>query len=136
LRLLVLEDSPYRLRWFLATLNEQGSSVTLCHRADHAIETLRTEAPFDYVFLDHDLVERGPDCGTGRDVAAAIIADGLATPDHTLFVVHSVNSVSARKIEAELAAAGYVVRRCSFPLLVERVRGFADVEALFREVPA
>jgi hypothetical protein len=54
MKILVLEDSPKRTKWFFDVLQHYTKELRFHCKANKAIQDLKN-TNFDYIFLDHDL---------------------------------------------------------------------------------
>ncbi len=111
MRVLVIEDNPFRIKKFKRELI--GFIVDYADNAHEGI-ILAKERKYDLIFLDHDLGNReyvdSNDPNTGFQVAKAI----KGTLNESAFIViHSANPVGAKNIQQELPQAV----RAPFPLL-------------------
>ena len=91
MRLLILDDDQIRHNHFKKLYSEEN--ITHVYTAEETINTLKSEEPFDYIFLDHDLggqqmVESGK--GTGYEVAQWIADNPECLPNNQI-VIHSLN---------------------------------------------
>lgn len=99
MRILFLDDSHQRIAIFKAMVeaDEREHQLVIAENAADAIQDLK-DAPFDWVFLDHDL-EHGPfrpfeGKNTGSEVARFIENCRFKDPEaflNTRFVIHSNN---------------------------------------------
>lgn len=130
MNVLLVEDDPERIEWF----SEEFVRIPNLHRyitkdTHKAIRWLETGAPFDYIFLDHDLkmehytnepylvnetplerwdrIHNKP--GTGREVTRWLAANPAASPKAKIFI-HSWNEtgrcVMAHDVIARRPGAG------------------------------
>ena len=102
IKVFILEDNEERIAQFRK--NFKNASLTITKESKNAIEILRKESPFDYIFLDHDLggnemVESGK--GTGFEVAQWLSKNTLKKPKFGMYI-HSLNGPGAENIIAEL----------------------------------
>ncbi len=112
-RVLVVEDDPARLAWFRAWYPD-------LHAVDDpewAIALLQLGG-YDRLYLDQDL---GRGDAVGRDVSTWLAAHPETAPALQI-IVHSMNEVSAQKIERDLRAGGRPVERIPFQWLVHDAR--------------
>jgi hypothetical protein len=96
LKILVLEDSGVRVKFFIERFGHYDLTIT--ENAYTAIEYLKRNK-YDYIFLDNDL---GPDDGEGRDVAKFLEANTANANYNTIVIVHSWNAVATKDIQARL----------------------------------
>lgn len=92
MRILVLEDSIERIKYFLERFCDHDLTIT--ENAESAINYL-AEGVYDCIFLDHDL---GKNNGSGADVAA-FLASGLTENFHSTIIIHSWNMPAVRAIK-------------------------------------
>lgn len=113
-RVILLEDDGERLVWFGEWAWHRRISLwtTACPKV--AISWLLTRSGVDALFLDQDL---GQENAVGRDVSTWLIQHPEAQPALRIYV-HSMNVVSAEKMERELRAAGRRVSRIPYTLFV------------------
>jgi len=71
--------------------------------ADEAIEFLKKNLDYDYIFLDRDLGDNVP---SGEDVVSYIINNNYPK-ENVGIIVHSWNIPAGKKMCSELEAAGY-----------------------------
>ena len=103
MKILVVEDNPYRIKKFKSELI--GCAVDYTDNAYDGIILVR-EKEYDLIFLDHDLGGRelvsSKDSNTGFQVAKAI----KDTPNESaLIIIHSANPVGAKNMQQELPQA-------------------------------
>lgn len=109
-RALVVEDEAWRLAWF----TRECAPCDTTDDPSTAIALLGLRS-YTSLFLDHDL---GREPQVGRDVSQWLCQHPDVLPALNV-IVHSLNTVSAQKIEAELKAAGRPVARIPFDALME-----------------
>lgn len=104
--ILILEDSDERIVWF----RQRFPDAVITADADEAIRLLST-APYDLVFLDHDLggihYERynfADDEGTGRKVTRWLAT--VEDQKSTRFIVHSLNAPGSAAMIETLILSG------------------------------
>ena len=119
MKVLVLEDSEERITWF----RSKFPSAEIVNTADEAIRLL-SEAPYDVIFLDHDLAPLhyegyNPinDESSGRKVTRWIIATD--TQKSARFVVHSLNAPGAAAMVETLHLSGRRVEWVPFTVLLQ-----------------
>jgi len=105
MKILILEDEPIRITWFLRRLCNHD--VKVCVDSEDAIECLKINK-YDLIFLDHDLggqafVPSGP--GTGYEVAQFIATN---ENKNAKIVVHSHNYPGARNMCSVLPDAQHL----------------------------
>jgi len=84
MRILILEDSSERVRYFIERFCDH--ELTITENAQDAIVYLNEDV-YDYIFLDHDL---GPNNGTGADVAS-YLGSGMSINTDAYVIIHSWN---------------------------------------------
>lgn len=99
MRILILEDDGYRVRYFLERFCEQELKVT--ENASSAIRYLN-EYIFDYIFLDNDL---GPGNGEGIEVAEFLYSNPDNMNNSAEIIIHSWNRPAAEIIKSKLPRA-------------------------------
>lgn len=112
MRILLLEDSQERRRWFRAQFAGNVLDETL--DPDEAVRWLRERA-YDYIYLDHDLSDEqaarsaagycGPPEATGYAVALWLAKHPECQPDARI-VIHSLNELAARRMGHALREGG------------------------------
>ena len=106
---LFLDDNPDRHLAFDQMLIGKPVSVDHVWTAEECIRTLRSSAPYDCVFLDHDLGGRvfvQEEKGSGSEVAAFIGKDLDRTSYPKRVVVHSWNPAGAERMVRYIAPSG------------------------------
>jgi hypothetical protein len=126
MRILLLEDSQERVKWFVKKLI--GNVIDFAYTSDQANKFL-LENEYDVIFLDHDLDEEhyvamySPTdvslVGTGVDTAK-FIAENKCSPKAQI-IVHSLNMVGSQNIFAILQKAGYNVQKVPYLELKKRM---------------
>jgi len=108
MRILVLDDDPFRHKVFVQALHGHDiTHVWTCEQAMNAL--IRCQVPFDLAYLDHDLGEVDGQDGT---FVANFIASGLHMAKWPKrIVIHSWNDVGARRMHLIMHDAG--LRRIS-----------------------
>jgi len=98
MRVLFLDDDPNRWKSFSREVIGKAEPVWV-ETAKDAIDQLKTNGPFNIIFLDHDLggkIYAPSGEGTGWEVAKWIV-DNIEDPCRV--IVHSMNPVGARNIK-------------------------------------
>lgn len=112
MRILIVEDSIERIKTFKQKLI--GHEVWVATQSSQAIDFLENQDPFDYCFLDHDLVgvyqQSGK--GTGYEVAQWIANHPDKKPSR--ITIHSLNNVGASNMLHVLGDAGIVAKYAPF----------------------
>ena len=121
-KVLVLEDDPVRLAWFLS----EFPGATVAHTASAAILALEGMGDFAIVFLDHDLLPEhysllaygvlADERGTGSEVSAWLRDHPLYSRD-AIVVLHSMNAEGSNRMAGHLREANRLFRVSPFPLL-------------------
>lgn len=119
MKVLLVEDEIERREWF----RQKCLDIDMTDSVDEAIRWLG-ENEYDILFLDHDLRDNDR---PGWLVAKHLIANPTLQPKMKT-IVHSMNSVSAKKIYERLLEAGRevwqipysVLYRLGLPTFVER----------------
>lgn len=88
MKVLILEDSTERVKYFIERYSDH--ELTITENAKDAIVYLNEDV-YDYIFLDHDL---GPNNGSGADVAS-YIGSGLTANNDAHVIIHSWNTPAA-----------------------------------------
>ena len=107
-RVFLLEDSELRIEWFKKKLH----NLTIAKTADEAISILTCCAPFDFVFLDHDLGildytgENQTGKGNGQEVALHLAETGFLG---NKVCIHSWNPSGAANMARILKNAATVI---------------------------
>ena len=121
MKILIVEDTQYRIDWFSAHFSGpwMDNCLTVCTDAAGAINQL-SEHVFDLVLLDHDLSGRmwvpPEDPDTGSEVVRYLVKNKQPIP---LIIVHSHNEPRALEMTAALMNAGYAVCRTPFKHLAQ-----------------
>lgn len=126
MRILIVEDSTYRIDWFKERL--EGHVLDITKDTREAISWLK-ERVYDHIFLDHDLVDMHyaamiqqegesiehvwdriiNQLGTGRDVTQYLRDNPICCPDAKI-VVHSQNIPGAQAMFDDLSQRKTVVK--------------------------
>jgi CheY-like chemotaxis protein len=121
MRILVLDDNPQRLDLFRQALCRNGNVVLCVETAPEAINELRLQDKFDFIFLDHDLGEfkhSGGYCdipaGNGMQVVSYMVRELHESKRPDEVVVHSHNTDEATKMVLSLREYGFKVTRRAF----------------------
>lgn len=99
MKILILEDDGYRVRFFIERFGQYEIKIT--ENAFTAIEYLK-ERTFDYIFLDNDL---GPGNGEGIDVAKFLQNDPDNLNNRAIIIIHSWNAPATKFIKDRLPHA-------------------------------
>jgi len=93
MRILILEDTEERIYKFKQKLSR--CSVKITKDTKECIELLKSDGPWDYIFLDHDLsnIYEKPGDGTGYEVAKFIADHPEVCPRRIL--IHTMNNIGA-----------------------------------------
>jgi CheY-like chemotaxis protein len=100
-QILVIDDTPIRLMWFQATLENPSCKVILASSADAALIWFK-ETTFDLVFFDHDL-------GFGMDgsqLAYHILSHPEEFKAPKAVWIHTCNPEGTTNIAAKFKSAG------------------------------
>ena len=107
IRILVIEDSEDRLKWFQAEFGH--CDLTMATNAKAGISYVK-DRKFDLIFLDHDLGHRvfvdSNDENTGYQVAKAIVISEFNNT--TPVVIHSWNPTGAENMRTILTNSIYI----------------------------
>lgn len=117
-RVLLLEDDPKRIEWFVGQLEYWSLNLQVVRDVDSAIETVaRADEPFDVMFLDHDLsiadqsyrLRPNHELNSGSTFAQSFVEHGFVA---SAIVIHSWNpggaANMARIFEQYGAKAAYL----------------------------
>ena len=99
MKILVLEDDGYRVRFFIERFGQHDIKIT--ENVNMAIEYLQ-EHKFDYIFLDNDL---GQNNGEGIDVAKYLHDNQNNPNNNSVIIIHSWNAPAAKTIKGYLPNA-------------------------------
>lgn len=121
-KILILEDCPERMQIFNMTLAGRHEIVHM-ETAASCIACLDSTT-FDAIFLDHDLggqqMVDTKDTNTGSEVVRHLIR-GMGAWCGIPIIIHSGNSVAAKRMYDDLLNAGYRnVYLIPFPLLAKK----------------
>ncbi len=100
-KILVLEDSPERIKWFERNFNKVN--FYFCKNVNAAWGLLHIQK-FDTIYLDHDL---GEDAQTGYDFAKILaeeIREGRVSNDPVIYI-HTSNPAGADSMKSVLPQA-------------------------------
>lgn len=106
MKILVLDDSEKRLNIFKKNIEEKLellNSTDYVKTGQEAIECLKKNLDYDYIFLDHDLEDI---TSSGEDVISYIISSNYPNKKVGI-VIHSWNIPASKKMYSRLNAAGY-----------------------------
>lgn len=92
MKILVLEDSIYRSKYFIEKYGH--CDLTVIENAYTAIDLLDEEL-FDYIFLDNDL---GTNAGEGLDVARFLSNNANNPNNNSVIIIHSWNNVAVKEM--------------------------------------
>lgn len=101
MRILILEDSIERVKYFIERFSDH--ELTITENAQDAIAYL-SECVYDYVFLDHDLGENN---GNGADVAS-YLGSGMTINIDAYVIIHSWN-MPASAVMLRLCPGAFVL---------------------------
>jgi len=116
MKIFILEDDDNRIALFKKRLIRDGRTVIIAKSVREAIEIAPTHAPYDTIFLDHDLApehyedfdpsvqigevsERTPD---GYDFAKWLVLNVNMVHEGTQIVVHSLNPNGSENMIREI----------------------------------
>jgi ActR/RegA family two-component response regulator len=99
MRILILEDDGFRVRFFIERFGQHELKIT--ENAEDAIEFLR-KFTFDYLFLDNDL---GQGNGEGIDVAEFLQHNSENPNNKAITIIHSWNIPATKQIKSKLPNA-------------------------------
>lgn len=99
MKILVLEDSADRVKYFMDNFGHYELTITEC--AFRAIEYLK-QNKYDYIFLDNDL---GDSAGEGLDVAKFLEGNVANSNYTTITIIHSWNTIAAQRMKSMLPTA-------------------------------
>ncbi len=102
MRIFVLEDDGYRVKFFLEKFC--NSYITITENAQSAIEYLEDNV-FDYLFLDHDL---GDGNGSGLEVAEYLADNPWNENNRSPIVIHSWNVPATENMINVLSQARHI----------------------------
>ena len=107
MRVLVLDDDPARLRAFKEK-HGQDHDICAVETAAEATERLAVGAPWDFVFLDHDLGGEVFVDSAGKNTGMEVVRHICKVhPTIGFVVVHSLNARAGNEMVAKLRDAGY-----------------------------
>lgn len=96
MKILILEDNGFRVRFFIERFGQHDLKIT--ENSRRAIEYLE-EYVFDYLFLDNDL---GDGNGEGIDVAKFLKNNPDNQNNKSIAIIHSWNIVATDTIKSML----------------------------------
>ncbi|MDD4438135.1 MAG: hypothetical protein PHS04_08900 [Tissierellia bacterium] len=106
MKILILDDDQNRLDIFRKNIEQKLkvlNSTDYAKTAKEAIEFLRANSDYDYIFLDRDLGEGVP---TGEDVVSFLI-DYTYPTEKVGIVIHSWNIPAGKRMHERLLSTGY-----------------------------
>lgn len=106
MKILILDDNQNRLDIFRKNIEQKLkvlNSTDYAKTAKEAIEFLRANSDYDYIFLDRDLGEGVP---TGEDVVDFLI-DYMYPTEKVGIVIHSWNIPAGKRMHERLLSTGY-----------------------------
>ena len=116
-RVLVLEDSPERIKRFKAYFGVNDHFVfeaDFTDDADQAI-ALFQQNPYDLLFLDHDLGEgSNPDPENNGKRFTQWLLERRSNPTVTMAAVHSLNFGAAHRMTQDIRQAGITTYKLPF----------------------
>lgn len=92
-KILVVDDSSDRMRWFEEMFYD--CYVSFCPTVESSLLALKNDT-FDFIFLDHDLGEKGD----GRDITKEMKKENLAP--YATIIIHSMNVPAAMQMIEDL----------------------------------
>ena len=99
MKILVLEDDCYRVRFFVEKFGQHD--ITITENSFDAITHLENEV-FDLIFLDHDL---GEDNGDGFDVAVYLFDNPWNVNNRAEIIIHSWNIPATKRMLSKISQA-------------------------------
>ncbi len=102
MKILVLEDDGFRVKFFLEKFGEHN--ITITENAYDAIGYLE-DTVFDCIFLDHDL---GEDNGCGLDVANYLFDNPWNLNNRANIIIHSWNRPATKNMLSKISQATHV----------------------------
>ena len=123
MRVLLLEDSEFRVSWFKKHWSDMDHVETAAGAID-AIKTMDPDNPYTVLYLDHDLGGEedvsAEEENTGSGFCRFLVDSDL---DRSIFIViHSMNLPRANEMECVLVSAGFRnVSRTPFHFLKARL---------------
>ena len=105
--ILVLDDSPLRLKIFRQRFESQGATVTTVSTAQAAIDAL-TATDFDLICLDHDLGGNPPEyyginCDPDHNNTGSAVARWMKeNPKPYKVILHSRNPIGTKSMQSIL----------------------------------
>lgn len=123
MKILVVEDSQHRIRFFKKALI--GHNVHFAENYDEAIEKLQDNDNYDLMYLDHDLEDehyleaRKELERTGYEVVKWIVNN--KSHKSAYMFIHSLNPIGSRRMYEHLKKHGYNTELRSYLRLVNMV---------------
>ena len=102
MKILVLEDDSFRVKFFLEKFGEYD--ITITENAYTAINHLEEEV-YDLIFLDHDL---GDENGDGYDVAVYLFNSPWNLNNRSDIIIHSWNRPATKRMLGKISQAKHV----------------------------
>lgn len=110
-KILVLEDSRFRVEWFNKNLAPYIESIEYTDNALHCISLLSMNK-YDLVMLDHDLENNAyvdvEEKNTGSTVAKYIASEDNLLNKDTTVIIHSLNTVGANNMISFVKTAEHI----------------------------
>lgn len=117
MRILILEDDPFREQEFRRLLKTEGLDFSLCSDPlDFLRELAFSSADVKLLSLDHDLSHVERSCGVmSLDCGCAVVEFMKGMKPFCPVIVHSQNEIAAAKMSQALKEAGWKVEVVSDP---------------------
>lgn len=99
MKILVLEDDGYRVKFFIEKFGQHD--ITITESSFDAIDCLEEEV-FDLIFLDHDLGEGN---GDGFKVASYLFDNPWNVNNRSEIIIHSWNTPATERMLSKISQA-------------------------------
>ena len=107
LKILILEDSPERIRIFKEKLSKKHD-IYFFNQVEEAKRAIESQGPFDVIFLDHDLDHQiyvdSDEENTGYQLAKYIANKNISAK----VIIHTMNTIGADRMLEVLPDAKHV----------------------------
>lgn len=124
---MLLDDDTRRHRWFAKRF--KGDFLDIAENVAEAKELL-SEASYDAIFLDHDLLPHHYESNDHDDFANTGYAIAEWLSEHpelqaaSTIIVHTRNADAAIKMVEKLRESGRNVEYCAFPMLDLKIKNY------------
>ena len=124
---MLLDDDERRHRWFIKRF--AGDDLDIAENVEEAKELL-AEAPYDAIFLDHDLLPHHYESNEHDDfdrtgyAVAEWLNERRELQRAATIIVHTRNADAAVRMVQKLRESGRNVEYCAFPFLDLKIKNY------------